>query len=163
MKMPDVNALIYAHREDAPEHERYAAWLRRMAEGPEPFALSSWVLSGFLRIVTNPRIFDPATPMETAIAFCRRLLDRPHAVSIAPDRRHWTLLVDLIERAGIRGALVSDAYLAALAIEHGCELVSTDGDFDRFPDLRWHHPLAPRSSGHERPVEPSDGSRSEGE
>ncbi|MGD2113854.1 MAG: type II toxin-antitoxin system VapC family toxin [Acidobacteriota bacterium] len=159
--MPDINVLIYAHREDAPEHERYAAWLRRLASGPEPFALSSWILSGFLRIVTNPRIFDPATPTDTAIAFCRRLRNRPHAVSVAPGPRHWRILVDLIERADVRGALVSDAHLAALAIEQGCELVTTDGDFGRFPDLRWRHPLAPRPSGFGGPADSSARPRDE--
>jgi uncharacterized protein len=140
MRLPDVNVLIYAHREDAPEHDRYAAWLTGMVEADEPFAVSESVLAGFLRIVTNPRVFDPPTPMEIAIAFCQRLVDWPRAVMIAPGRRHWDIFVGLC--AGVRGPLVSDAYLAALAIEHGCELVSTDGDFARFPGLRWVHPLA---------------------
>ena len=65
MQLPDVNVLIYAHREDAPEHERYAAWLRALTASEEPFALSDVILSGFLRTVTNPRIFDPATPMTS--------------------------------------------------------------------------------------------------
>jgi len=144
MELPDINVLIYAHREDAPDHDRYATWLRRLAAGPEPFALSSFTLGGFLRIVTNPKIFDPATPMEVAISFCEGLLQRPHAVVIQPSRRHWSILVDLLRRTEIRGAGVSDVHLAALAIEHGCELVTTDGDFARFPDLRWRHPLAAR-------------------
>lgn len=144
MDLPDINVLIYAHREDAPEHDRYAAWLRRLAGGPEPFALSSFTLGGFLRIVTNPKIFDPATPLETAIDFCEKLLERPLAVMIQPSRRHGSILVDLLRRTEIQGAGVSDVHLAALAIEHGCELVTTDGDFGRFPDLRWRHPLAAR-------------------
>ncbi len=142
MQLPDINVLIYAHREDAREHERYAAWLRQLANGREPFALSSFTLGGFLRIVTNPRIFDPATPMTVALDFCRRLRGRPRSVFIQPSDRHWEILVDQIEKTNIRGPLVSDAYLAALAIEHGCELVTTDGDFARFPELRWRHPLA---------------------
>ncbi|HEX6198682.1 MAG TPA: type II toxin-antitoxin system VapC family toxin [Thermoanaerobaculia bacterium] len=144
MELPDINVLIYAHREDAPEHDRYAAWLRRLAGGPEPFALSSFTLGGFLRIVTNPRIFDPATPLVVAISFCEKLLERPHAVMVQPSKRHWSILVDLLRRTEIRGAGVSDVHLAALAIEHGCELATTDGDFARFPDLRWRHPLAAR-------------------
>ena len=71
MQLPDVNVLIYAHREDAPEHTRYVAWLRALTDSDEPFALSDAVLAGFLRIVTNPRIFDPPTPMDTAM---RRLM-----------------------------------------------------------------------------------------
>ncbi len=140
MRLPDVNVLIYAHREDAPEHERYAAWLQALTTSDEPFALSDVVLSGFLRIVTNPRIFDPATPMDTALAFCQRLVDWPRASLITPSRRHWEIFTALCQ--DIRGPLVTDAYLAALAIEHGCELVTTDSDFTRFPSLRWRHPLA---------------------
>ncbi len=140
MQLPDVNVLIYAHREDAPEHDRYAAWLRTMTEADEPFAVAEVALAGFLRIVTNPRIFDPPTPMETAIAFCQRLVDWPRAVMLGPSRRHWEIFIGLCAR--VQGPLVTDAYLAALAMEHGCELVTTDGDFARFPGLRWRHPLA---------------------
>ena len=140
MQLPDVNVLIYAHREDAPEHERYAAWLQTLTTSDEPFALSDVVLSGFLRIVTNQRIFDPATPMDTAVAFCQRLVDWPRASLITPGRRHWELFTGLCR--DIKGPLVTDAYIAALAIEHGCELVTTDSDFARFPGLRWRHPLA---------------------
>lgn len=139
MQLPDVNVLIYAHREDAPEHPRYAAWLRALTVSVAPFALSEVVLAGFLRIVTNRRIFDPPTPMETAIAFCEGLVARPRAVIVAPGRQHWGIFISLCR--GIEGALVSDAYLAALAIEHGCELMTTDSDFARFPGLRWGHPL----------------------
>jgi toxin-antitoxin system PIN domain toxin len=144
VELPDINVLIYAHREDAPEHDRYADWLRRLASGPEPFALSSFTLGGFLRIVTNSKIFDPATPLDISIAFCERLLERPRAVLLQPSGRHWPILVDLLRRTEIRGPGISDAYLAALTIEHGCELITTDGDFARFPDLRWRRPLAGR-------------------
>ncbi len=140
MQLPDVNVLIYAHREDAPEHDRYAAWLMALTAADEPFAVAETVLAGFLRIVTNSKIFDPPTPMESAVAFCQRLVDWPRAVMIAPSRRHWDIFVGLC--SGIEGPLVADAYLAALAIEHGCELVTTDSDFARFPGLRWRHPLA---------------------
>jgi uncharacterized protein len=140
MQLPDVNVLIYAHREDAAEHQRYAEWLRALVQGNEPFALAEVVLAGFLRIVTNGRIFDPPTPMGTALAFCQRLVQWPQAVVVAPGRRHWDLFADLC--ADIQGPLVSDAYLAALAIEHGCELITTDGDFARFKGLRWRHPLS---------------------
>jgi toxin-antitoxin system PIN domain toxin len=140
MQLPDVNVLIYAHREDAPEHDRYAAWLRALTASEEPFALSDLVLAGFLRIVTNPRIFDPPTPMETGIAFCQQLVHWPRASLIGPSRRHWDVFVNLC--SGVKGSLVADAYIAALAIEHGCELITTDGDFARFAGLRWRHPLA---------------------
>lgn len=142
MDLPDVNVLIYAHREDAPEHDKCAAWLTSLAGGTAAFALSSVTLGGFLRIVTNPRIFKPATPMELALDFCRQLMARQTAAFLQPGPRHWAIMVDLIERSQVRGAMVSDAYLAALAIEHGCDLVTTDSDFARFPGLRWRNPLA---------------------
>jgi uncharacterized protein len=140
MQLPDVNVLIYAHREDAPEHERYAAWHRALTASDEPFALSDVVLSGFLRVVTNPRIFEPATPVHTALAFCQRLVDWPRASLITPGRRHWELFAGLCR--DIKGPLVADAYIAALALEHGCALVTTDSDFARCAGLRWFHPLA---------------------
>ena len=91
MQLPDVNVLIYAHREDAPEHERYAEWLRNLTAADAPFALSDVVLSGFLRIVTNPRIFDPATPMGEALAFCQHLVDWPRAslVTVSAECRSF--------------------------------------------------------------------------
>ena len=139
MQMSDVNVLIYAHRLDAPEPGRYAAGLKALVEESEAFAVAEIVLAGFLRIVTNPKIFRPATPMPTALIFCRTLVEWPRAVFITPSRAHWDLFVNLC--SAIEGFLVSDAYLAALAIEHGCELITTDSDFARFPNLRWRHPL----------------------
>jgi len=141
MQLPDVNVLIYAHRDDAPEHDRYAEWLKKLVLSEEPFALAEIALGGFLRIVTNAKIFDPPTPMKTAIAFCDHLVRWPRAVLLSPGPAHWGLFTSLC--ADIRGPLVSDAYLAALAIEHGCELVTTDGDFARFKGLRSRHPLRP--------------------
>jgi toxin-antitoxin system PIN domain toxin len=132
--------LIYAHREDAPEHDRYASWLRALTEADEPFAVSEAVLSSVIRIVTNSKIFNPPSPMEAAVGFCQRLLDWPRAVMIVPSRRHWDIFTGLC--ANVQGPLVSDAYLAALAIEHGCELITTDSDFARFPGLRWRHPFS---------------------
>lgn len=140
MQLPDVNVLIYAHREDAPEHDRYAAWLRGLTEAQEPFALSDTVLADVIRIVSNPKIFDPPSPMSSAVTFCQRLVDWPRAVMLVPSRRHWDIFTGLC--ANVQGSLVSDAYLAAMAIEHGCELITTDSDFARFPGLRWRHPFS---------------------
>ena len=142
MQMPDVNVLIYAHREDADEHEAYAAWFENLVNDDAPFAVSEIVLSSFLRIVSNPKIFTPATPMQVALEFCERLVAWPLSISILPGERHWPLFTQLCKDSQIKGAMVSDAYLAALAIEHGCELVTTDSDFARFAGLRWRHPLS---------------------
>lgn len=141
MVLLDVSPLIHAHRVDSPDHAIYADWLRGVTGSPTPFALAEVVLAGFLRIVTNPRIFDPATPMDVAIRFCEQLVAHPRAVLVAPGQRHWRVFTELCRE--IRGPLVTDAYLAALAIEHGCELATADSDFARFPGLRWRHPLAP--------------------
>ena len=152
MLLPDVNVLIYAHREDStPEHERYAAWLTRLATGPEPFALSVLVLSGVVRIVTNSRIFHRPSTLDEVFAFIAELVDRPTARVVGPGPDHLAILERLSRQAGAAGKLVADAQHAAVAIEHGCTLVSTDADFGRFPDLRWRHPLSLPTTVHETP------------
>lgn len=141
MELIDVNVLVYAHREDAPNHEQYRRWLERTIQSDSPFGLADHVLAGFLRIVTHPRVFDPPSPMATALAFVEGLIGLPNAVRLAPGARHWELFTRVCRDASVKGNLVPDAYLAALAIESGAELVTTDRDFARFPGLRWRHPL----------------------
>ncbi len=141
MKLCDVNVLIYAHREESLDHEAHAAFVRKLAEGPSAFGLSEAVLSGFVRIVTNPKIFKEPTPPEVALAFCESLRRRPQAVILRPGERNWGIFRQLCQSLPAKGKLVADAWHAALAIEHGCEWVSTDGDFARFPFLKWSHPL----------------------
>ena len=142
MLLPDVNVLIYAHVEDStPDHPEYARWLTRLATGPEPFALSVLILSGFVRITTNARVFDPPSTLDTAFAFVSSLVERPTARIVAPGPDHWAIFERLCRAAGATGKLAADAQHAAVAIEHGCTLVSTDVDFNRFPGLRWQHPL----------------------
>ena len=114
-----------------------------MATGPEPFALSVLVLSGFLRIVTNPRVFDPSSTLDTAFAFVSSLTERPTARIVGPRPDHMAILERLCRVAGATGKLVADTQHAAIALEHGYTMVSTDSDFVRFPDLRWQHPLRP--------------------
>jgi toxin-antitoxin system PIN domain toxin len=140
MQMPDVNVLVYAHREESPDHQRYADWLIRLATGPEPFALSELVIHGFLRIVTSRRIFDPPSNAKQALLFIENLLTRPTCKMIRPGPRHWTIFRELCETANLRGPMVSDGVHAALAIETGCQWVTADTDFARFaPRLRWSH------------------------
>jgi toxin-antitoxin system PIN domain toxin len=141
MLLVDVNVLVYAHRADAPDHAAYKAWLEAMIDSEPKFGMSDLVLSGFLRIVTSPRIFISPTPLAIALAYASALRDAPSCVSIAPGPRHWEIFADLCQRAGAKGNLVPDAYLAALAIESGSEWITTDRDFSRFPKLRWRHPL----------------------
>jgi toxin-antitoxin system PIN domain toxin len=142
MLLPDVNVLIYAHRRESPEHERYASWLTRAAEGPEPFALSELGASGFVRIVTNPRIWEDATPIDDALEFIARLRTRSNARLLTHGPASWDIFAELCRASRARGKLVADAYHAALAIEHGCEFVTTDSDFARFAGLRHRHPLS---------------------
>ena len=140
MLMPDVNVLVYAHREESPAHERYAAWLVELASGPEPFALSELVMHGFVRIVTNHRIFAPASTTAQAFQFLDALLALPTCSVIRAGANHWGIFRDLCMAGKVRGKIVADAVHAALAIESGCEWVTADTDFARFaPLLRWKH------------------------
>lgn len=145
MILLDVNVLVYAHRSDAPDHRRYYEWLREAITSDAPYGVSDLVLSGFVRIVTHPRVFRVPTPMKTALAFCNALRGRPNCVIIAPGPRHWEIFTRLCGSSGIKGNLVADAYLAALAVESGSEWITTDRDYARFPGLRWRHPLGESS------------------
>jgi toxin-antitoxin system PIN domain toxin len=143
VKLCDVNVLVYAHRPDSvADHAEYAAWLTALASGVEAFALSEAVLSGFVRVVTNPRVFADPTPIDVALKFCADLRARPQACVLRPGERNWTIFERLCAALPARGKLVADAWHAALAIEYDCEWFSTDGDFARFKSLRWRHPLA---------------------
>jgi toxin-antitoxin system PIN domain toxin len=142
MQLVDVNVLVYAHRRDAARHEDYTDWLGGLLSGQEPYGISDLVLSGFLRIVTNPKVFRQPTPMEAALAFTEALRTQPNCVPVEPGQRHWDIFTRLCRTAGVKGNLVPDAYLAALAIESGSEWITTDRDFSRFLDLRWRHPLS---------------------
>jgi len=139
--LPDVNVLVYAHRRDAADHERFRTWLEELVNGPEAFGLSDLVLSGVLRVVTHARVFADPTPLPHALQFVGTLRSAPNRVRIEPGERHWEIFQDLCRGANARGNLVPDAWLAALAIESGSEWITTDRDYARFPGLRWRHPL----------------------
>jgi toxin-antitoxin system PIN domain toxin len=141
MILPDVNVLLYALREDCVDHVRYRDWLKRVVEGDEAYGMSPQVLCSVARIATHPRVFASPTRLDTALAFARVLLEQPHCTVVQPGPRHFTLFDDLCRKAVATGNLVQDAWLAALAIESGCEWVTTDGDFARFPGLRWKRPF----------------------
>lgn len=144
MILPDVNVLVYAHREDVPRHDEYGGWLEGVVNGDQAFGLSNLVLSGFLRVVTHPRVFTDPTPIESALSFAAALLASSARVAIEPGDRHWDIFSRLCEEVGARGNLIPDAWFAALAIESGSEWITTDRDYARFPGLRWRHPLQPR-------------------
>ena len=141
MILPDVNVLIYAFRQDSARHSEYRAWLQDVVDGPNAYGVSPQVLASVLRICTHPGIFkQPSTRAETMV-FCEALLSRAHSTVIQPGNRHWSIFAELCEAANAAGNLVQDAWFAALAIEHGCEWISTDGDYERFAGLRWRRPF----------------------
>jgi len=142
MILPDVNVLVYAHREDAGDHPAYRAWLQAVVDNDPAYGLSELALSGFLRVVTHPRVFNPPSPLEEALAFIVGIRQQPNCTIIAPGVRHWDIFVGLCGQVGAKGNLIPDAYFAALAIESGSEWVTTDRDYSRFPGLKWRHPLA---------------------
>lgn len=141
MILPDVNVLVYAHREDARDHRRYRDWLVELLESPRAYGLSDLVLSGFLRVVTHPRVFREPSSLDAAMAFVSEVRERPSRVEVAPGPRHWDIFRELVRRGDARGNLIPDAHHAALAIESGCEWITTDRDYARFPGLDWRHPL----------------------
>ena len=141
MLLVDVNVLVYAHRADTPRHAEYRRWLEQVMASPEAYGVSPLVLSSFLRIVTHRQVFKPPTPLETALAFAGEIRARPNCVELRPGPRHWDIFTRLCRSAKVKGNLVPDAYLAALAIESGSEWITTDCDYARFPGLRWRHPL----------------------
>ena len=136
-----MNVLVHAFRTDAPGHPAYRDWLLRLVSSPEAFALSELVLSGVLRVLTHPRVFAPPTPLERALDYVEVLRTQPNAVLLQPGIRQWEIFTGLCASVSAKGNFIADAYHAALAIEHGCEWITTDRGFARFPGLRWRHPL----------------------
>ena len=141
MVLPDVNVLVYYHREDTATHKGYRDWLERLVNGDAAYGMSDLVLSGFIRVVTHPKVFKHPSKVSDALAFAGQLRDQSNCVRVEPGPRHWEVFRRLCLESGVKGNLVPDAYLAAVAIECGCEWVSTDRDFARFKGLRWRHPL----------------------
>jgi toxin-antitoxin system PIN domain toxin len=135
-----VNVLIYAFREDAPLHARCKLWLDNIVLGDVRFGVSRLALSALVRVTTNRRAFAQPSPLEEAFGFCDDLLNQPHCVVVEPGNRHWGIFKSLCLNAGVRGPMTSDAWFAALAIEHGCTWITCDRDFARFPGLDWRAP-----------------------
>ncbi len=141
MILPDVNVLIYAFRSDSERHSEHKSWLESVINGASVYGISPQVLSGVVRICTHPRIFKRPSSRADAFAFCGALLEQPNANVIVPGERHWSIFGDLCEQSNAVGNLVPDAWFAALAIESGCEWITTDRDYARFPGLRWRVPF----------------------
>lgn len=142
MKVPDLNLLIYAVDRSSPAHRAALDWWNGLMSGAETVAFSWTVLLGFVRLTTNPSVVKEPLRPDEALDYIDRWLAHPISTVIEPTPRHATILRDLLAGSGTAGNLVTDAHLAALAIEHGAELCSADRDFGRFPGLRWVNPLA---------------------
>jgi hypothetical protein len=139
--LPDVNVLLYAFRADSVDHARYRRWLDGLVNGDEAYGMSPQVLCSVVRIATHPRVYAVPSRLEDALAFAGVLLEQTHCTVVAPGVRHFSIFEDLSRKAAVTGNLVQDAWFAALAVESGCEFVTTDGDYARFPGLRWRRPF----------------------
>lgn len=148
MKGVDVNVLLYALREESDRHAKFRAWLVDAVSGDEPVALFEPVLAAVFRIATHPSIYRTPTPRGIVESFLDALMAGSAVIAVRAGERHFGIFRELCRRVDCRGNLVQDAYLAALALEHGCTWFTTDRDFARFPGLVWSHPL-----DHDAPVQ----------
>jgi len=139
----DTNLLVHAHRRDSPWHSKAAASVRVAAESPAPWAIPWPCVHEFLAIVTHPRVYDPPTSIEQAVAQVDAWLESPSVVLLAEAGEHWLHLRGLVSEGRIVGPRVHDARIAALCLTHGVrELWTVDRDFGRFPTLTTANPLA---------------------
>ena len=141
MIVPDANILLYAANRDAPHHKLIRSWWEEAANGDEPLGLWWGVLLAFLRISTNPRIFDQPLSLGQVMRMVDAWLAHPNVRVLTESDQHWAVYRRLLVDVGTAGNLTTDAHLAALAITHGAVLVSCDADFARFRGLRWENPL----------------------
>lgn len=142
MTITDVNLLLYAYDASSAHHEQAKPWLEARLSGVEAFGFAWATLLAFLRLATNPRVFEsPLTTLE-ALDVIASWLAAPSSTVLHPGARHLVVLRQLLEPLGTAGNLTTDAHLAALALEHDAVLCSADADFSRFPGLRWTNPLA---------------------
>lgn len=141
MILVDANILLYAEDSLHNRHERARTWWDAQLSGTGIVCLCWTVLTAFIRIGTNPRVFEQPLSLEQAIPRVQSWLDQPCTRIVRPTERHWTIFQRLLTDGQAVANLVIDAHLAALAIEHGCVLASTDSDFARFSRLKWKNPL----------------------
>ena len=138
----DANLLLYAYDTSFEQHPAARRWLEATLTGPEPVRLAWTTILAFLRVGTNPRAFEHPLTVDEAVEIASAWLESPPVTIAEPTERHWDILARLLSVASVRGPLVMDAHLAALALEHGATLCTTDRDFARFPDVRLRNPLA---------------------
>jgi len=141
MKVVDLNLIIYALNSDSPFHEKAHQWLEEALSSDEVFGLPWVVILGFLRITTNPRIMPNPISSNSALEIIENWLSLPMVRVLSPSKRHWDIFRRIIEPLGAAGNLTTDAHLAALAVECGATLYTTDNDFSRFQFLKWVNPI----------------------
>ena len=142
MILVDANILLYAEDQLGSQHDAASTWWDTQLSGSSPVCLCWTVLGAFIRIGTNPRVFDRPLSLDQAISRTQSWIDQPCTRIVSPTERHWAVFQKMLRQGQAVANLVTDAHLAALAVEHGCELASTDSDFSRFSGLRWRNPLA---------------------
>jgi toxin-antitoxin system PIN domain toxin len=142
MILPDINLLVYAHNVSARHHQKALNWLNGCLQGNESVVLAWAVILGFVRVVTHPRVFERPMSVEGALGRVEEWLGLPHVHLLHPTESHFATWSSLLKQVGTAGNLTTDAHLAALAIERGLILQTTDADFARFPGLKWNNPLA---------------------
>ena len=145
MILVDANLLLYAYHPRAEQHVQSRAWLEAVLSGPDLVRFAWLTLWAFLRIVTNPRAFERPLSASEAEAAISSWLAQPVAGIVEPGERHWEILCGLVPDGQATGPLVMDAVLAAIALEHGATVCTTDRDFSRFPGIKWMNPLAANS------------------
>lgn len=143
MILVDANLLLYAYDPSFPRHVAARNWFETAMSRSEPVGFAWVTLLAFVRIGTNPRALEHPLSLAEAAAIVSDWLDRPSATLLNPGERHWQILRDVMIKGQVRGPLVTDAHLAALAIEHGATLATTDRDFARFPGLKFFNPIEP--------------------
>ena len=141
MILPDVNVLLYAFRGDSENHSRYRGWLQEVVDGVAAYGISPQVLASVVRLSTHPGIFARPSRLEDAFQFCDVVMQQPHCQVIQPGPRHWRIFREVSAASRAQGNLAQDAWFAALAIESGCEWITTDRDYARFDGLQWRAPF----------------------
>lgn len=141
MILVDANILLYAEDKTSPHHDKARIWWEAQLSGDLPVCLNWTVILAFIRIATNRRVFETPLTLKEVISITQSWMDQPCVRIVEPTSRHWEILQDLMREGGATANLVSDAHLAAIAVEHNCTLFSTDTDFSRFHGLKWRNPL----------------------
>ena len=141
MILVDANVLLYAEDQLSPHHVSARQWWDAQLSGNSPVCLCWTVLNAFIRIATSSRVFEHPLSLDQACSRVESWLNQPCTRMIHPTERHWIVFQEMLVEGKALAALVTDAHLAAMAKEHGCELISTDSDFSRFPKVKWRNPL----------------------